>query len=83
MTVSPADVRAIVERVCARPDVLDACARRDLGAVIAALCAGGLTQGQISALTGFAQGRLSEWQSQPQTSARVAGFADCRSMFGL
>jgi hypothetical protein len=37
MAVSPADVRAIVERVCARPEVLDACARGDLGAVIDAL----------------------------------------------
>ena len=24
-----------------------------------------------------------KWQSQPQASAAVAGFADCRSMFGL
>lgn len=31
MAVSPADVRAIVERVCARPEMLDACARRELG----------------------------------------------------
>ena len=34
MAVSSADVRVIVERVCARPEVLDACARRDLGGVI-------------------------------------------------
>ena len=52
MAVSSADVRAIVERVCARPDVMDACARRDLGAVISALGSFGVTQGQISALTG-------------------------------
>ncbi len=48
MAVSPADVRAIVERVCARPDVLDACARRDLRAVIVALGPTGLTQGRIA-----------------------------------
>ena len=51
------EVRAIVERVCARPEVLDACARRDLGAVINALTdkrTGGLTQGKISELTGRA-----------------------------
>ena len=56
MAVSPADARATVERVCARPDVLDACARRDLGAVITALTdkrAGGLTQGKIADLTGI------------------------------
>jgi hypothetical protein len=36
MAVSPADMRAIVDRVCARPEVLDACARGDLGTVIEA-----------------------------------------------
>src|SRR6266404_1224349 len=51
MAVSPADARAMVERVCARPEVLDACARRDLGAVIIALGAAGLTQGRIAELT--------------------------------
>jgi hypothetical protein len=45
MAVSTADVRAVVERVCARPDVLDACARRDLGAVIAALGSAGSPKG--------------------------------------
>jgi hypothetical protein len=34
-----------------RPDVLDACARGALGAVISALGSAGVTQGQISALT--------------------------------
>ena len=51
MAVNPADVRAIVERVGARPDVLDACARRDLGAVITALTdkrTGGLTPRPVS-----------------------------------
>jgi hypothetical protein len=41
MAVSPADVRAIVDRVCARPELLDACARGDLGAVVSALPAAG------------------------------------------
>ena len=31
----PSDVRDVVARVCARPEVLDACRRRDLGTVIA------------------------------------------------
>ena len=79
MAVSPADVRVIVERVCARPDVLDACARRDLGAVISALGTGGLTQGQISALTGIPQGRLSEWKTgkrEPKGVTTFQKFAD-------
>ena len=79
MAVSTADVRVIVVRVCARPDVLDACARRDLGAVIAALGAAGITQGQISALTGVPQGRLSEWRTGKRKAKAVTtfqGFAD-------
>jgi hypothetical protein len=79
MAVSSADVRVIVERVCARPDVLDACARRDLGAVISALGSAGVTQGQISALTSVPQGRLSEWRTgkrKPQAASTFQGFAD-------
>ena len=79
MAVSTADVRVIVERVCARPDVLDACARRDLGAVIAALGSAGVTQGRISALTGIPQGRLSEWMTgkrEPKAASTFQKFAD-------
>jgi transcriptional regulator with XRE-family HTH domain/tetratricopeptide (TPR) repeat protein len=63
MALLGSDVRAIVDRVCTRPDVLDACGRRDLGEVVAALCSADITQGQIAALTGFSQGRLSEWMT--------------------
>jgi transcriptional regulator with XRE-family HTH domain len=79
MAVSSADVRAIVERVCTRPDVLDACARRDLGAVISALGSAGITQGQVSALTGVPQGRLSEWKTgkrEPRDVSTFQKFAD-------
>jgi hypothetical protein len=37
------EVRRIVERVCARQDVLDACAERDLGYVITVFEENGLT----------------------------------------
>ena len=37
MALSVSDVRATVAEVCARPDVLDACRRHDLGRVIAIL----------------------------------------------
>jgi transcriptional regulator with XRE-family HTH domain len=73
------EVRGIVERVCARRDVLDACARRDLGAVITVLNAHGLTQGQIAGLTGLTQGRLSEWaggKRKPQAATTFLAFAD-------
>ena len=46
------EVRGIVERACARQDVLDACAKRDLGQVIILLKAHGITQGMIAELTG-------------------------------
>jgi len=44
------EVRRIVERVCARQDVLDACAKRDLGYVIAVFEKNGLTQVQMASM---------------------------------
>jgi transcriptional regulator with XRE-family HTH domain len=73
------EVRELVERVFARPDMLDACARRDLGEVIKILSAHGVTQGQIAELTGISQGRLSEWTRHkrvPQASSTFEAFAD-------
>ena len=73
------EVREIVERVFAQQDVLDACARRDLGRVIMILGAQGLTQGRISELTGISQGRLSEWarrKRKPRASSVFEAFAD-------
>ncbi|HXL91795.1 MAG TPA: helix-turn-helix transcriptional regulator [Streptosporangiaceae bacterium] len=61
VAVGVADVRPIVDRVCARPDVLEACRKRDLGYVIKALYEDGLTQGKMGTLTGKPQGRISEW----------------------
>jgi tetratricopeptide (TPR) repeat protein/transcriptional regulator with XRE-family HTH domain len=61
VAVGVADVRPIVDRVCARPDVLEACRKRDLGYVIKTLWENGLTQGKMGALTGRPQGRISEW----------------------
>jgi transcriptional regulator with XRE-family HTH domain len=60
-------------------DVLDACAKRDLGTIIAVLNAHGLTQGQISELTGILQGRLSEYarrKRMPKASTTFEAFAD-------
>ena len=64
MVLAISEVRGIVARACARPDVLEACAQRDLGAIILVLKILGVTQGQISELTGISQGRLSEWACQ-------------------
>jgi transcriptional regulator with XRE-family HTH domain len=79
VVLAPSDVRGIVERVCARQDVLDACVRRDLGTVITVLNAHGLTQGQIAELTGILQGRLSEYARRkrtPKASTTFEAFAD-------
>lgn len=73
------EVREIVDRVFAQQDVLDACARRDLGRIIMILGAQGLTQGRISELTGISQGRLSEWarrKRKPRASSVFEAFAD-------
>ena len=83
MVLALAEVRRIVERVCARQDVLDACARRDLGAVIAVLNDNGLTQGQIAALTGVPQGRLSEYKTGKRTPTGYSVFAAFADGLGL
>jgi transcriptional regulator with XRE-family HTH domain len=73
------EVRVVVDRVFAQQDVLDACARRDLGRVIMILGAHGLTQGRIAELTGISQGRLSEWarrKRKPSASSTFEAFAD-------
>jgi hypothetical protein len=77
------EVRGIVELACARQDVLDACARRDLGAVITVLKAHGVAQGQIAELTGISQGRLSECATgkrQPRATSTFESFADGPAM---
>ena len=79
MASGVSDVREIVERVCARPDVLEACGHRDLGVVIEVLGAHGVTQGQIAGLTGISQGRLSEYRNhkrKPTASSIFEAFAD-------
>src|SRR6266536_1071546 len=76
MPLDVADVRRIVERVCARPDVLDACRKRDLGTVIEVLGDHGLTQGTVAGLTGISQGRLSEYKNHKITPKAKSIFED-------
>jgi hypothetical protein len=79
MAVDIPAIREIVERICTRKDVLYACKRRDLGAVITLLCANGVTQGQLSVLTGIPQGRLSEYKTHkriPTATSTFEAFAD-------
>ncbi|MBV9856097.1 MAG: helix-turn-helix transcriptional regulator [Streptosporangiaceae bacterium] len=55
-------VRERLDAVFARQDTFEACKRRDLGALIRILSAHGITQGQVSAMTGIAQSRLSDYK---------------------
>lgn len=79
----PSDVRDVVIRVCARPDVLDACRHRDLGTVIAVLNANGVTQGKLAELTGIPQGRLSEYKTGKYTPRAVSIFRDFADGVGM
>ena len=79
MVLPISEVRRIVERVCARQDVLDACAERDLGYVLAVLEKNGLTQAQMASLTGLHQNRLSDYKTgkhRPKEYSVFAAFAD-------
>lgn len=79
MAVDIPAIREVVERACTRHDVIEACQRRDLGAVIGLLCAQGLTQGQLASLTGIPQGRLSEYKTHkrvPTATSTFEAFAD-------
>jgi tetratricopeptide (TPR) repeat protein len=79
MAVDVPAVREVVERVCARQDVLAACTRGDLGAVIQVLGANGVTQIQISVLTGIPQGRLSQYKThkhEPKDKSTFEKFAN-------
>ena len=63
MAVDIPAIREVVERVFARPDVLNACKRRDISTMITILGANGVTQAEIAALMGkTTQGRLSEYK---------------------
>jgi transcriptional regulator with XRE-family HTH domain len=74
MAVDTPDIREVVERVFALQDVLDACRRHDLGLPITVLCAHGVTQGQIAALTGIPQGRLSEYKTGKRIPTATSTF---------
>jgi tetratricopeptide (TPR) repeat protein len=83
MAVDIPAIREIVQRVCTRPDVLEACTRREFSFVLKALCAHGVTQGQISALTGIPQGRVSEYKTgkrTPTATSTFEAFADGLAM---
>jgi transcriptional regulator with XRE-family HTH domain len=56
-------LQEVIDRVFAGQPALEACRRRDLGALIRLLRKYGITQGAIAARTGIAQGRLSNYNT--------------------
>jgi len=83
MAVDIPAIRVIVERVCTRQDVLEACKRSDLGFVITALCAHGIVQAQIAALTGKTQGRISEYKTYKRIPNDISIFEDFANGLGM
>ena len=83
MVLAFSEVRRVVERVCARQDVPDACARRDLGFVIAVLNENRVTQEQISSLTGLHQNRLSNYKTGKHAPKEYSVFASFAGGLGL
>src|SRR6201996_4518342 len=63
MTVDDVEVRERLSRVFARQDFFEACKRRDAGAIVRILGAHGITQGQVSMMTGIAQSTLSKYKT--------------------
>jgi hypothetical protein len=78
MALALSEVRMIVQRVCTRPEVLEACRQHDLGFVVETLSKNEpkVTQGQIAALTGISQGRLSEYMNHKRTPEKAQIFLD-------
>jgi transcriptional regulator with XRE-family HTH domain len=62
MAVDEATVRERLSKVFARQDFLEACKRRDAGAIVRILGAHGITQIQLGTMTGLAQSTLSNYK---------------------
>lgn len=83
MALAISEVRRIVELTFTRQDVLDACTRRDLGAVITVLNENGLTQGQVAELTGISASRLNELARQQRVARAMLTFEAFADGLGL
>jgi transcriptional regulator with XRE-family HTH domain len=77
------EVRRIVEQVCARQDVLDACAERDLGYVVGVFEENGLAQSQMASVTGLHQVELSNYKTGKHRPKEYAVFAAFAGGLGL
>ncbi|MBO2449040.1 helix-turn-helix transcriptional regulator [Actinomadura barringtoniae] len=83
MPLDEAALRELLEGVFARPEMEEACERRDLGAVIRVLNKYGVSQGSISVLTGIAQGRLSEYKNGKRIPTAHTTFESMAAGLGM
>lgn len=78
MAADQRQIREILDRVFARQDMYDACKNHDFRAIIRILQRHGITQGQIASMTGFPQGRISQYKTGkhiPTASSTFEAFA--------
>jgi hypothetical protein len=78
MALALSEVRLIVQRVCTRPEVLEACRQHDICFVVETLNKNEtkVTQSQIAEMTGISQGRLSEYMNHKRTPEKAQLFLD-------
>jgi hypothetical protein len=69
MTLADPRLRETLEHVFARQDILEACQRRNLDALIRILGAHGVTQSQMSGMVGIPRGRLGTHSSYLSAAA--------------
>src|SRR6266487_2162461 len=74
MAAADETVRKRLDDVFARQDTLEACKRRDAGALIRILGSHGVTQGKIAAMTGIAQSSLSNYKRGKHEAAFASTF---------
>ena len=67
-------LREKLAAVFARQDFYEACLRQDAGAMVRIMNEGGVTQGQIAALTGIAQSTLSNYKRGVNTAKFATTF---------
>jgi transcriptional regulator with XRE-family HTH domain len=79
MAVDEAIVRERLSKVFARQDFLEACKRRDAGAIVRILGMHGITQDRVAMMTGIAQSTLSRYKTgghQAEFASTFEKFAD-------
>jgi hypothetical protein len=83
MAVDQRTLRENLERVFARQDMFEACKSRDVAAIVRILNKHGITQGQIASMTGFSQGRISEYKTGKHVATASSTFETFADGLGM